>query len=284
MKSISGNQLLLRELGKLCPQLICFLVFSLLASCNHPAESSENTSQRATEYTNELPVRQEADAADSLPKTVSQPQTEGKEAKASSLKEKKNVLDYFHELPAPYALPYTITQKDRLWLSRHEPSGKEQQAYVDLKNGYMELSHLKSDTESESIQAALFRMEGGAPVIAICQTEARQSLVSQNYFFLRPEHEEQLDWTEYTVPVITPYEFFKEEDLPESEYLEDAFPVLLKLPQHGTDLLVQLYLGRKFYYCSDEASEAEEQVCPLYERIERRSFTMKWNRATGRFE
>jgi len=285
MKSITGNQLPLRGLGKLCPQVMCFLMlWPFVASCNQSAEPSESTSQNHTEHTNELPARQQAETADSLSKVVAHSPKEEAETKASPGKDKKSVLDYFRELPEPYALPYTITQKDRLWLSRHEPSGTEQQAYVDLKNGYMEFSYLKNDTESESIQVALFRMDDGAPVIAVCKTEAGQSNIDQAYFFLRPEHEDQPDWTEYIVPIVTPYEFFKEEDLPDSEYLEDAFPVLLKLPQHGTDLLVELYLGRKFHYCGEEASEAEKQICPLYDQIERRSFKMKWNRSTGRFE
>jgi len=87
------------------------------------------------------------------------------------------------------------------------------------------------------------------------------------------------------MPIITAHEFFIE-DVPglDSEYLEDAFPVLLKLPQYGTELLVQPYLGRRFYYCGEQASEPERQMCPLYDQLERRSFSMNWNRSTGRFE
>lgn len=183
-------------------------------------------------------------------------------------------------------MPYRIWQEDRLWMSAHTPGGKAQQAFVDLKNGYLEVVHHNSDTESENAQVALFRMADGSPVIAVCRSQAQKEQVQQHCYFLRPENESQLDWTEHTLPVFTPYDFFSPEAEArlDNEYLEDAFPILVKLPQYGTDLLVQLYLGRRFHYCSDTANEKEQALCPLFDEMERRSFTLKWNRQSGRFD
>jgi len=197
----------------------------------------------------------------------------------------RNVLDYYRNLPNAYAQPYHIWKKDRLWMSKHIPSGKIQQAIVDLKNGYLEVAHEENNQISESIQVALFKMEDETPVLAICQTRNGPDQVQQNCQFLRPENSSQLDWTEHTLPVFTPFDFFSPEfeALLDSEYTEDAFPILIKLPQHGTELKVQLYLGRRFYYCGSEATESERNMCPLFDEMERISFTLKWNRHTGQF-
>jgi len=259
--------------------VLCFLLSNCegsegkqatLSSQQNTADSSVGPQVVNAQKTNEMAVPDTTPAAP--------------EVKPGSLT-RKTVLDYFRELPDAYALPYTLTQKDRLWYATHKPSGQQRQAMVDIQNGYMEWSYLQDEDVSQSVQAALFRTADKSPMLAVCQTDVEKSQVAQNCFFLRPEHPQQLDWTEHTVPIITAREFFSE-DTPglESEYLEDAFPILLKLPQYGTELLVQPYLGRRFYYCGEEAAEAERQMCPLYDQLERRTFKMNWNRSTGRFE
>jgi hypothetical protein len=231
------------------------------------------------------PVPAVTNGTDSLSAQKTKEILASKQEEVAGGPERKTVLDYFRHLPEPYALPYTLAQKDRLWYATHLPSGQEQQALVDLPNGYLELSYLKNDTVSQSVQAALFRMENRSPVLGICQTDVLKDQVAQSCSFLRPDHPDQLDWTEHTMPVIATREFFSESTPGlDSEYLEDAFPVLLKLPQYGTELLVQPYLGRRFYYCGEQASAAEQKMCPLYDQLERRSFTMNWNRAADRFQ
>lgn len=252
----------------------------LLNSCN----SGERTTNSPGTEQNTQDRLASPEAVDTQETATQDTTFVAKEVKPDSLTH-KTVLDYFRELPQPYALPYTLMQKDRLWYATHQPSGQQRQAMVDLQNGYMELSYLQNEEASQSVQVALFRMADKSPVLAVCQTDVVKDQVAQSCFFLRPEHPEQLDWTEHTMPIITAHEFFSEETPGlESGYLEDAFPILLKLPQHGTELLVQPYLGRRFYYCGGEVSEDESQMCPLYDQLERRSFSMNWNRSTGRFE
>lgn len=266
--------------GSLCPYLIGWLIAAAITACGEPSAPAAAATGPSAEQAAQGPA---ADR-DTLSAAVPAPVDTTPRAREQPVS--KDVLYYFRTLPEPYALPFSVRHQDRLWVANHEPSGKDQQAFVDLKNGYMELAHTAEDGGSESVQIALFRMAEGQPMLAICQTRAQSDQVQQSCACLRPEHPQQLDWTEYTLPVFTPYDFFSPdaEAQLDSPYLEDAFPILLKLPQYGTDLLVQLYLGRRFYYCGEEAAEREKALCPLFDEMERRSFTLRWNRQTGRFE
>ncbi len=268
-------------LGALCayfmPALLTMVTLTACGESSAPAaESTALSAERPVEVpapAEDTAVASAQEAAEASPEVPAQPA-------------RKDVLHYFRQLPEPYTLPFTIRRKDRLWVAQHLPSGEEQQAFVDLKNGYMELAHTQAEGASESVQIALFRMAEAQPMLAICRTQAELGQVQQTCACLRPEHAEQLDWTEYTLPVFTPYDFFSPdaEAQLDSPHLEDAFPILLKLPQHGTDLLVQLYLGRRFHYCGEAATKSEKALCPLFDEMERRSFTLRWNRQAGRFE
>lgn len=274
MTTYWNNKTALRGMGILC----LYASFNLLVTACNPSRTKEETPKKTPE-TNITAAKPQSETNSVKEEQYDTVSTAGTKAG------RQHVLDYFRNLPEAYALPYRIWQEDRLWMAAHEPSGKVQQAFVDLQNGYLEVAHVESDTVAESVQVALFRMEEDAPVLAVCQTLTNKDQVQQDCRFLRPEDESQLDWTEHTLPVFTPFDFFSPEAEArlDNEFLEDAFPLLVKLPQHGTDLRVQLYLGRRLHYCGDSASEAEKAICPLFEEMERRSFTLKWNRQSGQF-
>jgi hypothetical protein len=274
MTTYWNNKTALRGLGILC----LYTSFSLLVTACNPSQTGEETPIKTPE-TNITATKLQSEL------TPAQEEQDDTAATAGAKADRQHVLDYFRNLPEPYALPYRIWQEDRLWMAEHQPSGKVQQAFVDLQNGYLEVAYVESDTVAESVQAALFRMEEDAPVLAVCRTQTNKNQVQQECRFLRPEDASQLDWTEHTLPVFTPFDFFSPEAEArlDNEFLEDAFPMLVKLPQYGTDLRVQLYLGRRFHYCGDSAGKAEKVLCPLFDEMERRSFTLKWNRQSGQF-
>jgi len=267
--------------------LLGLVELCLLLCCLSACNEVKNPSTSARVEHSEQDTSFIANVPENFPEDTlsSRDTTRATQEKSKTRSSSKTVLDYFRELSEPYQLPYTLIQNDRLWYATHIPSGKQSQALVDLENGFMELSYLKNDEESESVQVSLLHMNNGKPVLGICIIHVDRDQVAQNCHFVRPENIEQLDWTEYTIPVITAYEFFSE-NTPglDSKYFEDAFPILLKLPHYGTELLVQPYLGRRFFYCRDQASNEEQRICTLFDQLERRTFSLNWNSVTGRFE
>lgn len=195
-----------------------------------------------------------------------------------------NVVDYYRSLEPPYDPGYPLKQSGDQWLTE-SLTGDPLEAVVDRSNGYIEIVDEGTGGGRHSVQVVLFRLAEGQPMIACTQTHFDGVFTTQDVFFLRPEHPSQYDWTEHTLGVITAYDFLASDYAGEPQLLEQALPVVIDLPQHGTTLTARLITDQRYLYCEKEdPSPAEQEACLAFDKVEKTSISLTWNRATGQFE
>jgi hypothetical protein len=195
---------------------------------------------------------------------------------------RKNVLDYFRELRPPYAPGYALHQKGNQWVSQSFID-VEIEATVDIPNGFIEINDEGTGDGFIKTQLVLFRMADGQPVLALSKQTSDGIGLSQQYYFLRPEDTKQYDWTDYTLPRLTAFDFLPLDYAEEADIVEEALPVYIELPRQGTTLTAHVFTGKKFLYCGETASARQEIACPVFDRLLRTSLPLKWDRVAGRF-
>jgi len=249
-------------------QKIMLILFSIaLFSCSDPGE--QRTAEAGTAETDTL-----------VTKMVEQEQP----VKPVSAKQRKNVLDYYQALEPPFQTDYPLRKSGEKWLT-NSSAEYEIEATVDLKNGYIEIEDEGTGGGTITLQVVLFRMADGNPMLAINETFFDGLGMSSNYHFLHPEDQQQYDWTEHTLPVMTPFDFLSEDAASlDPALLEEAMPVNLKQPQHGTTLSVHLDRSKKPLYCSENSGRDRQSVCDAFDMIEQNQLELKWNRERAKFE
>ncbi len=197
---------------------------------------------------------------------------------------RKNLLDYYHQVVDEYLPGYQIKRSGEMWTTTSVAEG-DIRVLVDLESGYLEFGDPGTGGGYTLVQVALFRMADRSPVLAIAQTVFDDFYAMQTCAFLRPEDPDRLDWTETTLPRIDAFSFIDEgdTDLPRDLVIH-AIPVLITLPQQGTNITVSAWTGMQSYYCSDYATEEHAKLCPVFNHITDPSFEMHWNREKGKFE
>lgn len=197
---------------------------------------------------------------------------------------KLTVLDYYRQLKDDYDPGYPLRQKGGKWVTVSPLSEQDIDATVDLKNGFIEVIDEGTGDGMVKVQVALFRLADGKAVVAISKQIFDGIGAQQSWHFLRPDAAGFKDWTEHTMPIVTGFDFLPDDYAEEPDVVEEALPVLIELPRHGTNLVVSVFTEKKGLYCSEQATEYQRDVlCPVFGRLTRTTFSLKWDKTEGRF-
>lgn len=195
-----------------------------------------------------------------------------------------HIVEAFRALPAEATHGYELRQKPGgAWVAYDAELDRENEATVDVKNGFIQVVNEGTGGGTHTLQVALFRTASGGSVVltggrtfdgVVDDQELKAFVLEGKEARPAPEVLQALP----RLDELLPKELSAQARKSAGEYLT----VLVDLPRRGTALTLHLGLSKLSTFCGGERKEPPPALCEV-KGLEGVRRSVAWDRRVGRF-
>jgi hypothetical protein len=199
-----------------------------------------------------------------------------------AIHEMPDIVLWYEQLPEEVAPGYSLKEREGGWVTL-AVNGMPLKAVVDKQKGFLEIQDEEGGEGSRHFQARLYFASNGSWLMAVSEKiHDGVTAKCRNHFYwmdgkrLVPAGSDVLSG-------FSVFQFYPEDYAEEESMVLLATPFFLDLSSSEKGLVARLITENRHYYCEKAGEKMADQICPIYQRIQKKELNLIWRPEKGFF-
>jgi hypothetical protein len=199
-----------------------------------------------------------------------------------AIHETPDIVLSYEQLPEDVSPGYSLQEREGGWVTL-AVNGMPLKVVVDKQRGFLEILDEEGGEGSRHFQARLFFASNGSWLMAVSEKiHDGVTAKCRNRFFWLDGRRLVPTGTD-VLSGFSVFQFYPEDYAEEESMVLLATPFFLDLSSSEKSIAARLLMDNRYYYCEKAGEQTADQICPIYQRIQKKELNLIWRQEKGFF-